>query len=639
MRHFSKDKLKADLKEYQFKNIDLEKLATSSVSKLQKTIRNNFAEIAAKHYYCKFSKKQNNCPTGKPPIDCPYFHYNTCLERFINLFPDYKAIVGKNNDNTIILFNPYQKKHIVTDNRKILPLLKTLPTFSLPDDNLPIVMKYTLQKWQNNLIPIPNIKTIPSQSILYGILSIADYILQQKYQNTSINTLMSNNSEMTKIHQLMGLESRYLTNAIINYQKFFRSTLSMELTARIVKILHTLTDGNISKLDELAKTIAKILLTKKVCKYLNIDKNRISIIKTSNKYFVKQFFRGLFLPKHYFDIYKDMISFNPLNNSEAVDCTRLFSDDGLSYGCIYTEYSLAELCDKKNIGKFIEDSFDGHLLNVCTNINNADKYNLAQLEKMADGTVIYGYNDILGKQEYRASDYNIFIIEDADELKKFSLSEEKYSYFNLSDQIDIHQYIFDCCETFEKKEIVFILQIIGKYGLDLLLKQKSPCKENSSSNPADLFELFINNCCTLVPFEPDTKPDATNATAKITLESAYKIFCTALNTRNSGIIKIDEKLLSNYKVEAHIVKAKNNAVRNRDLQNGYDEEEVLAKDSNAGYVAGIVIRSKNDIIDIANNLWDKSDTSDSLVMTLDDFADFLCDLSLKYSPAKHAENV
>lgn len=36
MRHFSKDKLKADLKEYQFKNIDLEKLATSSVSKLQK---------------------------------------------------------------------------------------------------------------------------------------------------------------------------------------------------------------------------------------------------------------------------------------------------------------------------------------------------------------------------------------------------------------------------------------------------------------------------------------------------------------------------------------------------------------------------------------------------------------------------
>ena len=84
MRHFSKDKLKADLKEYQFKNIDLEKLATSSVSKLQKTIRNNFAEIAAKHYYCKLSKKQNNCPTGKPPIDCPYFHYNTCLERFIN---------------------------------------------------------------------------------------------------------------------------------------------------------------------------------------------------------------------------------------------------------------------------------------------------------------------------------------------------------------------------------------------------------------------------------------------------------------------------------------------------------------------------------------------------------------------------
>lgn len=639
MRHFSKDKLKADLKEYHFKNIDLEKLATSSVSKLQKTIRNNFAEIAAKQYYCNILKSQKFCYPDTTPLNCYNFNSNTCLEKFINLFPGYKSIIFKYNGNTIILFNQAYKKYIATDNRRILPLLKTLPTFPLPDDNLPIIMNYILQKWQNNLYTISNIKNIPSTSILYSILSIADYILLQKYQNTSINTLMSNNSEMTKTHQLMGLDSCYLTNAIINYQKFSRSTLSMDLTARIVKILHTLTDGNISKLDELAKTIAKILLTKKVCKHLNIDKNRISIIKTSNKYFVKQFFRGLFLPNHYFDIYKNTISFNPLNNPEAVDCTRLFSHDGMSYGCIYTEYSLAELCDEKNIGKFIEDSFDGHLLNVCTNINNADKYNLTQLEKMADGTVIYGYNDILGKQEYRASDYNIFIIEDIDELKKFPLSEEKYSYLKLSDQIDMHQYIFDCCETFDKAEIVFILQIIGKYGLDLLLKQKPSCKENFSSKPTDLFELFINNCCTLVPVEPDTKPDATNATAKITLELAYKIFCTTLSPRNSGTIKIDENLLSNYKIEAHMVKAKNNAVRNRDLQNGYDEEQVLAKDSNANYVAGIVIKSKNDIIDIANSLCDKSEASDCSIMSLDDFVEFLCDLSLKYSPAKHTENV
>lgn len=637
MRHFSKDKLKADLKEYQFKNIDLEKLATSSVSKLQKTIRNNFAEIAAKQYYCNILKSQNLCYPNTAPLTCYNFNSNTCLEKFINSFPGYKTIIYKYNGNTIILFNQAYKKYIATDNRRILPLLKTLPAFLLPDDNLPIIMNYTLQKWQNNLYTISNIKNIPSTSILYSILSIADYILLQKYQNTSINTLMSNNSEMTKIHQLMGLDSYYLANIIIDYQKVLRNTLSITLTARIVKILHTLTDGNISKLDELAKTITKILLNKKVCKYLNIDKNRISIIKTSNKYFVKQFFRGLLLPKHYFDIYKNITTYNPLNNPEAVDCTRLFSSDGLSYGCIYTEYGLAELCDEKNIGKFIEDSFDGHLLNVCTNINNADKYNLTQLEKMADGTVIYGYNDILGKQEYRASDYNIFIIEDVDELKKFSLSEEKYSYFNLSDQIDIHQYIFDCCETFDKAEINFILQIMGKYGLDLLLKQKPPCKENSSSKPADLFELFINNCCTLVPFEPDTKPDATNATAKITLESAYKIFCTTLSPRNSGTIKIDENLLSNYKIEAHMVKAKNNAIRNRDLQNGYDEEEVLAKDSNAGYVAGIIIKNKNDIINIANSLCDKSETSDSSILSIDDFINFLYDLYLKYSPAKHAE--
>ncbi len=639
MRHFSKDKLKADLKEYHLKNIDLEKLAASSVSKLQKTIRNNFAEIAAKQYYCNIIKSQELCYPNTNPSTCYNFNSNTCLEKFINSFPDYKTIIYKYNGNTIILFNPAYNKYIATDNRKILPLLKTLPTFPLPDDNLPIVMGYTLQKWQNNLSTIPNIKKIPSISILYSILSIADYILLINYQNTSINTLMSNNSEMTKIHQLMGLDSYYLTDAISNYQKGFRNTRSITLTARIVKILHTLTEGNISKLDELAKTITKILLTKKVCKYLNIDKNRISIIKTSNKYFVKQFFRGLFLPKHYFDIYKNMTSYNPLNNPEAVDCTRLFSSDGLSYGCIYTEYGLAELCDEKNIGKFIEDSFDGHILNVCTNINNADKYNLTQLEKIADGTVIYGYNDVLGKQEYRASDYNIFIIEDVDELKNFSLSEEKYSYFNLSDQIDIHQYIFDCCETFDTAEIVFILQIIGKYGLDLLLKQKPSCKENFSSKPTDLFELFINNCCTLVPVEPDTKPDATNATAKITLESAYKIFCTTLSPRNSGTIKIDENLLSNYKIEAHIVKAKNNAVRNRDLQNGYDEEAVLAKDSNASYVAGIIIKSKNDIIDIANSLCDKGETSNSSIMSLNDFADFLYDLYFKYSPAKHAKNV
>lgn len=201
----------------------------------------------------------------------------------------------------------------------------------------------------------------------------------------------------------------------------------------------------------------------------------------------------------------------------------------------------------------------------------------------------------------------------------------------------MHQYIFDCCETFDKAEIVFILQIIGKYGLDLLLKQKPPCKENSSSKPADLFELFINNCCTLVPVEPDTKPDATNATAKITLELAYKIFCTTLSPRNSGTIKIDENLLSNYKIEAHMVKAKNNAIRNRDLQNGYDEEQVLAKDSNANYVAGIIIKNKNDIINIANSLCDKSETSDSSILSIDDFINFLYDLYLKYSPAKHAE--
>lgn len=105
------------------------------------------------------------------------------------------------------------------------------------------------------------------------------------------------------------------------------------------------------------------------------------------------------------------------------------------------------------------------------------------------------------------------------------------------------------------------------------------------------------------------------------MEAAYRKFSNIFNKTNNSTVKIDNDLLSSKNINAYITKVKNDAIRRRDLQNGYNEDEVLSEGSNASYVKGILVKSKEEIKNIAEGLQGKNTNAQN--MSLDEFAEFL----------------
>ena len=113
-----------------------------------------------------------------------------------------------------------------------------------------------------------------------------------------------------------------------------------------------------------------------------------------------------------------------------------------------------------------------------------------------------------------------------------------------------------------------------------------------------------------------------------TFTAAYNLFYEIADGVY-GNRKFDKNIEEEEGFVGKIVKDRSNDVRERDLQNGYSEDEVLKKDSKSNHCLGIIVKPKEEIKNIA--LEYKESLQHNMQKWSDkEFVDFMINLNQKY---------
>ena len=341
---------------------------------------------------------------------------------------------------------------------------------------------------------------------------------------------LRNYSEQAKLIQLSMNKPNYNTKK--NYIK-------------IIRTLYTLTNGDISKVQQLSKLMAQIYLGDNVCKHFNIRNSRVALLKTNNAKFLNQFFFGLFN-----FVFEDPIyGYKTLKDNEIALDSLLhawneiggiqFRNQKLPYKQYRSKKSfyhiskhpIANLINNENVGKFIEDKLYGNIVNVAVE-SISDGTNLSSFEKLltADKNTVKRNQSLLGTQSITLNCKYIFITDD--EKSEQALSNHNlidYDFIRLSEEIDEKELIFKdvmyypisedtVVRIFEEKEIhrdilafnqyekYFMCVDFPLYGLSLLLSEKEnedgeELDLSINSSEAEFLDYFIKNCCDTPDFE------------------------------------------------------------------------------------------------------------------------------------------
>ena len=379
--------------------------------------------------------------------------------------------------------------------------------------------------------------------------------------------------------------------------------------AFLLKTLFILTDGCKEKFDDLAKMIAGIVIGPRLSQEVGINIPQASLIKTNNTTFIKNFLLNIFG------------AFVP--NSRV---------------CGVTQYSAAELSNKNMTGKFIEDKLYSRYLNITNKLNFN---NSAECEKylfdLINGKVVKGKNEYLGEQKISSSMYYVFLASGEDDISKFTSNHCNIIELGNSLPKNI-EFLAKCTGEKEKPnrtlnvyEIKFMLVHVANYGLELILKEQ---QENTNSKSCrEVIKapvgFFIEKCCTVIDnIEEGTKPNASNATGMPTFTAAYNLFYKIAND-----IYSNRNFNKNIETEAgfvgKIIKDRGNDVRERDLRNGYSEDEVLKNDSKSNHCLGIIVKPKKEIESIALE-YKESLQHNMQKWSEEDFVDFMIQLNQSY---------
>lgn len=562
----------------------------------------NSVETTYKSACCKFKDELKTEDSKKNFLEnnffekCNWYQNGYCLDLGVSYDSEYLSVLYKFEGNCLV-YDAVKNKYLAFDNRKIRPVLNKLKYFqSLDDDyNGNMIIQYIIENilvTKSNLLEIPY--DLNNKWIQTIKLTLVDYLLIQGDKFRDLSDIRKLNSYRNEFMELIGIKGIIEKSYIFLNKKYF----SYEITPYLIKVLFAMTNGDIEKLNMLAKLIAKIFLKRNLCVKLNIDSSRLTVIKTNNIFFVQQFFRALFFKR-------EESTFKMLEWCVSDDCDGTFADfkrismpGYKTNGNAYTEYTLSELCDSNNIGKFIEDKIVGHSLNVCSDLLNVSKSDTKQFKNILSGRTISGRNRYLGNQSIKLETYNILLVKSISEINKLGLEDYNYDVIEFANEISPEEYIYRGKSFFSLFEQSFLGRVLSMFGLKLLIDDKKErcCDENKEYNSRKFLSLFFKHCCILVK-NGNKKKDVT---ALRTLKVGYNIFLN--NLGYPGNHKLDKKMINDYDSAIEILLDKIDKIRERDLSNGYNKDEVLAKGSQANYVLGVVINPKNEIIQVAKSL-------------------------------------
>lgn len=380
--------------------------------------------------------------------------------------------------------------------------------------------------------------------------------------------------------------------------------------AFLLNTLFILTDGCKEKFDDLAKMIAEIVIGPRLSQKVGINIPQASLIKTNNTTFIKGFLLNIFGAL--------------LPNSRA---------------CGVTQYSAAELSNKNMTGKFIEDKLYSRYLNITNKLNFN---NSAECEKylfdLINGKVVKGKNEYLGEQKISSSMYYVFLASSKDDISKFTSNHCNIIELGSSLPENI-EYLAKCtgdkeklCRTLNIYEVKFMLVHVANYGLQLLLKEQQENTKKKSYREVikEPVGFFIEKCCTVIDnIEEGTKPNASNATAMPTFTAAYNLFYEIADGVY-GNRKFDKNIEEEEGFVGKIVKDRGNDVRERDLKNGYGEDEVLKINSKSNHCLGIIVKPKEEIKNIALE-YKESLQHNMQKWSREEFVDFMIQLNQRYT--------
>lgn len=433
-------------------------------------------------------------------------------------------------------------------------------------------------------------------------------------KNHIINRLEQFHCKKYTYENLQNLNNEVFINENIKMRRGwlneFRTWGASAECAFLLKTLFKLTDGCKEKFDDLAKIIAEIVIGQRLSKEFEINIPQASLIKTNNTTFIKNFLLNIFGAL--------------VPNSRA---------------CGVTQYSAAELSNKNMTGKFIEDKLYSRYLNITNKLNFN---NSAECEKylfdLINGKVVKGKNEYLGEQKISSSMYYVFLASGEDDISKFTSNHCKIIELGSSLQKNI-EFLAKCTgekgdfyRTLNIYEIKFMLVHVANYGLKLILKEQ---QENTNSKSyREVIKapvgFFIEKCCTVIDnIEEGTKPNASNATGMPTFTAAYNLFYKIANDIY-GNRKFDKNIETEAGFVGKIIKDRGNDVRERDLKNGYGEDEVLKPNSKSNHCLGIIVKPKEEIKNIA--LEYKESLQHNMQKWSDgEFVDFMIQLNQRYT--------
>ena len=401
-------------------------------------------------------------------------------------------------------------------------------------------------------------------------------------------------------------ENRKMRRGCIND---FRAWGASAECAVLLKTLFLLTDGCKEKFDDLAKIIAEIVIGPRLSKEFEINIPQASLIKTNNTTFTRDFLLNIFWAL--------------VPNSRA---------------CGVTQYSAAELSNKNMTGKFIEDKLYSRYLNITNklNFNNSAEYE-KYLFDLINGKVVKGKNEYLGEQKISSSMYYVFLASGEDDISKFTSNHCNIIELGNSLPKNI-EYLAKCtgekekhCRTLNIYEVKFVLVHVANYGLELLLKEQQENTKKKSYREVIKAPVgfFIEKCCTVIDnIEEGTKPNASNATGMPTFTAAYNLFYKIANDIY-GNRKFDKNIGTEEGFVGKIIKDRGNDVRERDLKNGYGEDEVLKPNSKSNHCLGIIVKPKEEIKNIALE-YKESLQHNMQKWSDEEFVDFMIQLNQSY---------
>lgn len=581
------------------------------ISKLHKTILN----IVSRVFNNYFESCRSNYIAQVNSIGYNFCQTN-CREGLIKSSGIGRYLYKFNGNYFLYDFN--SSSYIAGDNRKLRWLFKAMPMFNIPCNLVidePLIINDVLKIFADNEDNLP--PCLYTDNIYRVKFELLNLLLKLYYGD---NLTADNFKELVKKYDISndvercGIErNKNIIVKQINFAWDFHGSNGFENNniarfGKLLKILFMVTNGNKQCLDNLSKVVAGIILGPTVCKKFDLNIKQCSVVTTNNKTFMTQFLQSIFL----------------IGNSTRGKDNRDQIKELKTWGI--TDYTLNELSNPKNTGHFLEDKLYSRFVNItmdCENVKDG-----SYLKKLLSGELVDDDNEYLGKQKLESDTHYVFVVSRKEEAK--SLQSIDYNEVNLSQDIPKDIVYFDKSSQLSDWEKAFILINLAEYGLKLLLETDNK-KQEPVLKISDPVEFFTKQCCEEKTVTDEDKPDATNATAMCTLAKTYNLFYGIVDKKYQlAEDKFNKNIGKEYNFPYRFdnTNRKNDVIK-RDLKNGYDITEVLKKDSKGNACIGLVIKPKEEIIEIANKIADTK-KSNQKIFTEREFIKFIGEIGDLY---------